>query len=321
MLKLRNNTFLPKKLDLTPFIHYINTMNARNDILKEKLNWNHRNKIRKHLEETNHPLAEYCFANLYFFRKTHEYELLDDNGNLYMTGKSYDEKRYIMPLQPPECEDGTPCSEKLIEYFKEEQFDMIFPIPEEWLNRFPEDKFTREYNENDSDYIYETELLASLAGRKRHKKRNLRKQFMELYEPGYEIITKENTHKALELLEIWRKEKDFAFNIADYLPCKESLKNWDDFCLEGAIIYADGKPAGFLTGEGIGKNTFTIHFAKGDISYKGIYSYMFSVLADHLKERYQLINMEQDLGEEGLRRTKKSYVPAYLAHKYRIVPK
>jgi len=87
--------------------------------------------------------------------------------------------------------------------------------------------------------------------------------------------------------------------------------------LTGAMAFADGKPAGFLLGEPLNDDTFTIHFAKADIRYKGIYQFLFSRFACDFCPDYEYMNLEQDLGNEGLRKTKVSYRPDLMAHKYR----
>ena len=52
-------------------------------------------------------------------------------------------------------------------------YDMIYPIPEKWINKFSADNFIVSYTDDDSDYLYEIDNLASYPGRKLHGKRNL----------------------------------------------------------------------------------------------------------------------------------------------------
>lgn len=109
--------------------------------------------------------------------------------------------------------------------------------------------------------------------------------------------------------------------VNDYGPCKEAIEELEAFHLRGYVFYADGKAAGFLLGEQLNETTFTIHFAKADIAYKGIYAYMFSQFCELIQDEYTYINMEQDLGKDGLRQTKRSYRPDLMANKYRILLK
>ena len=42
--------------------------------------------------------------------------------------------------------------------------DYLFPIPDQWLSAFPEERFDRSFDEGDSDYLYLTERIATFAG-------------------------------------------------------------------------------------------------------------------------------------------------------------
>jgi len=56
-----------------------------------------------------------------------------------------------MPLSAP-----SGCDVKTFKKILNRQ-DFFFPIPQEWLPYFPEDKFFISYDESESDYIYLTE--------------------------------------------------------------------------------------------------------------------------------------------------------------------
>ena len=65
--------------------------------------------------------------------------------------------------------------------------------------------------------------------------------------------------------------------------------------------------------------SFVIHFEKAiDVDkYKGLYQYINQTFTSMLPEKYETVNREQDLGESGLRRAKKSYRPIGFVKKYR----
>ena len=79
-----------------------------------------------------------------------------------------------------------------------------------------------------------------------------------------------------------------------------------------------GKPAAYTFGEGVaGGTAFVIHFEKAVGGFKGLYQFISMSFASILPDKYKYINWEQDLGDEGLRRTKMSYRPADFVRKYR----
>ncbi|MDC7232312.1 MAG: DUF2156 domain-containing protein [Spirochaetales bacterium] len=283
---------------------------------REKLEYKHRELIAPMMREIKIPLSEYCFANLYFFRTTHEYEVLKSGEFYFISGLSYDKKRYLMPLM--DLRESQDYTRELVRISKEDDYDMIFPVPEEWLPSLKEWNFFSDFLEQDSDYLYTTEKMQHYPGRKLHKKRNLLKQYQTLYCPHVEELRDDNTHETLDLLDSWQNSSTQEMGDSDYYQCREALEKREQFCLRGAIFYADNKPSGFMLGEEVSPDVFTIHFAKGDVNYKGIYQFMFNRFAEHFCRGFKEINLEQDLGMEGLRKTKRSYQPDRMALKYRV---
>ena len=66
-------------------------------------------------------------------------------------------------------------------------------------------------------------------------------------------------------------------------------------------------------------HTFDTHVEKADTRYDGAFTIINKLFAQHLPERFTLINREEDLGIEGLRRAKLSYRPAFLQHKFTAI--
>ncbi len=245
-------------------------------------------------------LSEYSFANLYLFRNVHDYQLVLDRYP-YIEGIGYDKTRFIMPT-----------SKECFHYLLEKGIGPLFPIPEEWAKDFE----GKVHNPSDSDYIYKTELLATYQGRHLSKKRNLVKQFKELYSCEVRALCPDDEQDVEIILAAWRAHvlEDF-----DLEPSKEAVVLMKELALEGKIYYIEGKPAGFMMGEELIHELFVLHFAKADISYKGIYQFMYQNFAEGLLQRYPCINMEQDMGIESLRQAKHSYEPAMLAPKYMLL--
>lgn len=290
------------------------------EITEEYLDLKHKDLLVDKLNKADTALSEYCFPNLYLFRKKHDYKIEKAGDHVFLSGLSYNKERYIMPLENLET-----CSESyiqtLIELVNHSDYDCIFPLPEKWLNHFPEDQFRREFIEDDSEYIYNKEKLALYPGRKLSKKRNLVKQFLRENDPEIRVIDHLSLNHTIELLELWQERSPQEMGDSDYNSCIEGLKIHDDLGLSGALFLTEGEPCGFIMGERAGENSYVIHFAKGDTEKKGIYQYMFQAYAADYCGDAEIINLEQDMGMEGLRKTKRSYQPDRMLHKYRIYPK
>jgi uncharacterized protein len=282
-------------------------------MLIEKLGLAHKDLLTKRLKQVKAGLSEYTFANLYLFRESHHYELLTDiDQGVFIRGKSYDGHTYLMPTADVRTLD-LPCLKELMK-----DVDFLFPLPEEWLSRFGADEFAVEFQEGDRDYVYTVEKMSTYKGRNLHKKRNLMKQFLELYKHDARPLTIDLLDQARFILKDWQATTEMSSADTDYAPCLEALDRYDELVLCGGIYYADGEPAGFLLGEEINDETFVLHFAKGRTRFKGVYQFMFNNFAQVLPPKYRYLNLEQDLDKENLRVFKSSYVPDLMLRKARV---
>ena len=282
----------------------------------ETLEYAHRARLAPILRAKNSYLSEYSFTNAYLFRNPHKYQVAVSDGCTFLHGVTYDNKTYMMPVCPLEI---IPTS-KLIEMGS--HVDFFFPIQEEWLSFFPEDKFSYTFLDGDSDYIYLTERLATMAGRKLAKKRNLLKQYNEGYKIEDYELTLDRFEDAKYILDIWEKDIQSMDNHGtDYAETLEALEKMNEFNLRGMISYADNKPSGFVLGEELNDESFALHFAKGIREYKGIYQHLYNAFSQRMLPQYKYMNFEQDLGKDTLRQAKSTYYPDEMRKKYRVALK
>lgn len=282
----------------------------------ETLEYAHRARLAPILRAKNSYLSEYSFTNAYLFRNPHKYQVAVSDGCTFLHGVTYDNKTYMMPVCPLEI---IPTS-KLIEMGS--HVDFFFPIQEEWLSFFPKDKFSYTFLEGDSDYIYLTERLATMAGRKLAKKRNLLKQYNEGYKIEDYELTLDRFEDAKYILDTWEKDIQSMDNHGtDYAETLEALEKMNEFNLRGMISYADNKPSGFVLGEELNDESFALHFAKGIREYKGIYQHLYNAFSQRMLPQYKYMNFEQDLGKDTLRQAKSTYYPDEMRKKYRVALK
>ena len=65
-----------------------------------------------------------------------------------------------------------------------------------------------------------------------------------------------------------------------------------------------------------GRYRVLIHFEKGNPDYKGSYQAINQMFLDEVKDQFEYVNREQDLGDEGLRKAKMSYHPIAFVKKF-----
>jgi uncharacterized protein len=278
----------------------------------ETIDFQHRELLKDRFKLLNLPISDYTFPNIFLFRNVSHYEFLTTDCGLFISGQCRLGRGYIMPLN-----DLRNCELQTFENLLTKK-NSFYPIPEEWLSFFPADKFSVSYEDSDSDYLYLTEKMASFKGGQYTRHRNHLNQFFAAYQPRAEAISKSNATQAMLILQAWQNDSGLSVNKTDYEQCRGAIELIEELALWGTIYYIDNEPAGFIIGEGLNNDTFVLHFAKASKKYHGIYEFMFNDSAKRLEKQYKYLNLEEDMGNKNLRRTKASYGPEMLLKKYRV---
>jgi hypothetical protein len=176
-------------------------------------------------------------------------------------------------------------------------------------------------NRNTFDYLYLSNDLASLAGRKYSGQRNHINRFLREHPKwSFEPITSERIPEVKAFYQKFAKEniKDaFSYNEGN-LKSEEVLDNFDLYGQYGGVLYVKDVVVGASFGETVG-NTLFVHNEKADIAFHGSYPMLVNQYAKmYVTEGIEYINREEDDGVEGLRTSKLSYHPYALLSKYTI---
>lgn len=182
------------------------------------------------------------------------------------------------------------------------------------------DTFTPFLNRDRSDYVYKTQDLIELAGRKYHKKKNHLNRFFEEYKGfSFELISENNLD---ELQEVWKKWDNAGDDVGLQQESKgimEVLQNYMQLGLLGGLLRIENEIAAFSFGEIMAEHLCIIHIEKANIQYRGAYQAINQQLLKHCFSHITYVNREEDLGIEGLRKAKMSYNPDRIVEKYEVV--
>lgn len=189
-----------------------------------------------------------------------------------------------------------------------------------WKDAAPE-RVTARAAEDHWDYLYSVEELVALKGNRFHKKKNLLNQFLKLYDYAYQPITLDCIEEAMNMQESWCTWRDCESDrtlAAENRAIERVLVHWEELeGLFGGAIHVNGKMVAFTVAEAQNDETLIIHFEKGLVDYKGVYQAINQMfLSDNAA--YKTVNREQDMGEEGLRKAKRSYNPIDYVRKYQV---
>ncbi len=283
--------------------------------------------INKFIDKNSIESYEYLFSSLYMWRKLNsvKYAIAEDTliiekneegkGTFYAKPFNYKKENLI----------------NLIEKLKErnENFtdrDYFFgDVDQEFINdlkEYTDYKIEVKEDIDDFEYVYRTEDLIELRGKKYHGKKNHVNTFEKTYDYEIKDITDENVVKdCLELLHRWHEE---VLKTVDKEMCMEIDAIKDIFIelqhlnLESIAVYVDGKLAGFSVGERVNDKLAVIHVERGELEYKGVYAFINRKFLMECFSDLEFVNRQEDTGNSGLRKAKKSYHPVKMVKKYLV---
>ena len=173
------------------------------------------------------------------------------------------------------------------------------------------------------DYVYLTEDLVNISGRKYAKKRNHIKNFEKLYTYNYKKMVCDDVEQIARIYEQWFSNKD-GENSTGLIGEKQAIDfvfaNYKKFDLVCGGIAIDDKIEAFCIAERINPKIIVVKIEKANPNIPYLYSVLNNQFAKNQAENCIYINREQDLGLPGLRQSKRSYNPHHMEKKYKIIP-
>lgn len=275
--------------------------------------------IRSYYRQENTGSCEATFANNYLWAAHYGVRYAIIQGMLAFLSDEND----MSVTFPLGTGDVSAVLELLMAYFAEKgkrfQMHLISPAQFERLEQLYPDEFQVSYNRDWADYVYESEKLITLAGKKLHGKRNHINKFKEMHPDwSYERITGDNVEECIKMAQKWRElngcEED-AEKQAEFCVTLNALKLREELGLVGGLLRAGGEVIAFSLGEAGGNDTFIVHIEKAYADIQGAYPMINQQFVLHEAASYRYINREEDTGAEGLRKAKLSYYPVMLLDK------
>lgn len=305
----------------------------------------HRGVIEAFTLPGNRQNCDLTFANIISWRFLYNTQYAIVSDCLVMRFFAGHHLAYMAPIPRPRATDGLSacdggeaaicCPAEVIDALREDAHAMGSPFLLlgadaamcEVIDRYFPDAFDFRLDRDYSDYIYLRERLATLSGKRLQSKRNHVNRFRAAY-PHYEYrpLTPELFPSCLALESQWREAEECTAAVADRSSLDAELRSmtrafrrWDALSLTGGTLWVDGRMVAFTYGAPVNHNTFDVCTEKADTAFEGSYAAICHEFAMRLPERYVYINREEDLGIEGLRRSKLSYKPEYILEKYAVV--
>lgn len=229
--------------------------------------------------------------------------------------------------------------EDLPHYFYEmvDYFNQVLKIPFkiyladeeaiEYLHLKESPNFEVIEQEDLKDYLYDGDAMRNLSGKKLHKKKNHLNSFLKEYEGRYEYrrLCCSDRDAMWKFLDRWREQK--GEDVEKHLDYEvrgihELLKNCGRLKVRMAGVFIDGALEAFTIGSyNPYENMAVIHIEKANAEIRGLYQFINQQFLINEFPDAAIINREDDMGQEGLRKAKMSYNPCGFARKYLVLQK
>ena len=279
----------------------------------------------KYLKNYNPVASEMTFTNFFMWRYFYKFRYAQINGFLCIISVPEEgAPSAFMPIGEVREDNFLKTIKELKDYFTNRQWQLQFKrVTEVELAYFKGQLSDSEvvFDRDNSDYVYLSEDLINLAGKKFDGKRNHINKFKKLYLYEYVPLNQETLGDCHRIMQEWcaeRECKDHKGLYCEKLANIELLNNFEKLGCKGALIKVDDRFCAFTVGEMLNQDTAVIHIEKANSKVNGLYTFINQQFCAYAWKNAVYINREQDLGMEGLRRAKLSYNPVEMINKYII---
>lgn len=272
--------------------------------------------------------CEYSFANNLAWRRLNDTVITKFN-DFYISCSFYDGKPVVTFPTGVRCDDSgiekyIELFDKLKKYFEDQDESLIVTSVSkenlEWFKEHYKDNIVISADRGSFDYIYNASDLIELKGKKYHGKRNHIKRFKD-NDWSFEPLTSKNFDDCTAFAAEFYNNND-SYNdhsaVVEQYAIYVFFNNFEYLGLKGGLLRSQGDIVGFTIGEQVNSDTFVVHIEKALSDVQGAYPTICNEFAKANAQKLKYINREEDLGIEGLRKSKLSYNPAFLLEKYTV---
>ena len=283
--------------------------------------------IEKYTAPWNIENGEFTFTNMFIWGGDGKMEYAEKDGFLFIKLDFPGEKLFLWP-PVPENEERLKEYDKAVrtgeEYLLSRGASVLFRSVSEpfktWFETYsPRYEFVP--NRNNFEYVYLSEKMITLKGKKLHSKRNFINRIKNNYpQLQYEDLKAENIDECLALYDRWTEghTAETIERFDEKMSVEKALRNMDALGLKGGLIRIDGVVKAFTVGEKKLPTMSQIHIEKADRDIDGLYQIINQQFAERNCADTMYINREEDMGEEGMRKAKLSYYPDKMIEKYDV---
>lgn len=274
-------------------------------------------------------MTERCFTDVFIWRCRYRtlFAIQDDFLYMMFMGDASGKLTYLFPLGTGDRAQALGrIGQDAAERGKPYSIIACSPAQKEEVERLLPGRYCFTEDRDNFDYIYRSEDLATLRGKKLHSKRNYINRFLQQYEGRwrYEVMDPaKHRDEMMQFHHLWCEKHDSGSAdtvIYEHCAVWQALEHFAALDMRGGLLYVDDQMVAFTMGCPSGCDTLTVQIEKALADIDGAYPLISREFIAHSAAEFTYINREEDMGLEGLRKAKLSYNPVELTTKYRMEP-
>lgn len=275
--------------------------------------------------------CQHSFVTMFTLQEKYGDEICIADGFLYTLRSHLCDDTFRVYLAPLGDGDREAAFRNVIEdahrHGKKVKFFTLTPSAVEFLQtHFPE-QFDYEEDRNLAEYMYPTAVMSELSGGALVKRRREAHKFWSTYGERATVkpITREDHDEIIAFEVQWLEqnmEHHDTFSLErEAKSIRQQLAHFDELHLSGVVMRVDGVVRGFGYGTPLSDVFYDALIEKADKDLLFAYRVMRMESVKQCAMAQTYVNMEEDLGIEGLRSLKLLYQPEYLLNKYVVTEK
>ena len=265
--------------------------------------------------------SEGAFTTVFIWNEYYNAEIADDGEFFYIRfNKKNSAPEFMFPVGAGDIKIAL---KKIEEYCEENGSPIKFAL----LTRKQADCVIEFFGEaaqivsdrDCADYVYLTEKMINLSGKKLHSKKNHLNYFINNYDFEFvEVTDGELLEKCAEKAYQLVNNKEKNRNSYEIGAMHSYFENYSLLGQKGCAIVIDGIVAAMSFGERLSDECALIQIELADEEFRGAYQAINKLFLEKYWNSFKYVNREEDMGIDGLRKAKMSYRPEFLIEKYFI---
>lgn len=283
--------------------------------------------------------CQHSFVSSWTLRHKYGDEFCEHEGYLYTLRAKLcteNERIYLFPYGPHESDDAMRnVIQNVIDdansHNARAKFQTVTQSARDIITRLFPGRFTQEYSRDWSEYIYDSQSIATYSGAKMAYKRRDFQRFGRDYAGRAEAVmmTPANIPAVRDFQAQWLKAKIDSSNdpaekaqvSGEDVGIQVAFDDWSMLGLTGIVTLIDGDVKGYAYGAKLSDDYIDEINENCDHRIPNIYPFAKHEFSRLCCNGIKYINFEEDTGSETLRSAKNHYKPAFLIDKYILCEK